>query len=89
MVGGRISRAAANARTANDPTKARIVEMDDTLLTVEEIAQLLRVSTKTVYRLLRRGEIPAHRIGHHWRFDRSEVTRWIFNQRVERVREEG
>lgn len=63
--------------------------MEDTLLTVEEIAQLLRVSTKTVYRLLRRGEIPAHRIGHHWRFDRAEITQWLFERRVGRLREAG
>jgi excisionase family DNA binding protein len=33
------------------------------LLTVREVAELLRVSTMTVYRLIRAGELPAKRVG--------------------------
>jgi excisionase family DNA binding protein len=46
-----------------------------TLLTSKEVAALLRVHPKQVYRLLKRG-LPAARVGDEWRFDREEVLRW-------------
>ncbi len=45
------------------------------LLTTEEVAQLLRVHPKHVYRLLKKG-LPARRVGSEWRFERSEVLAW-------------
>lgn len=45
------------------------------LLTTVEVASLLNVHPKHVYRLLRRG-LPARRIGGDWRYDRDEVLRW-------------
>jgi excisionase family DNA binding protein len=45
------------------------------LLTTREVAGLLRVHPKHVYRLLRRG-LPARRVGGEWRFDRDEVLVW-------------
>src|SRR5208283_3172516 len=42
------------------------------LLTTNEVARLLRVHPKHVYRLLKRG-LPAHRVGDEWRFDEDEV----------------
>ncbi len=49
--------------------------MDDQLLTTEEVAQVLRVHPKHVYRLLKRG-LPARRVGSEWRFSRAEVLAW-------------
>ena len=45
------------------------------LLTSREVADLLRVHPKQVYRLIRRG-LPARRVGAEWRFDRAEVMAW-------------
>lgn len=45
------------------------------LLTTEEVADLLRVHPKHVYRLLKKG-LPARRVGSEWRFDRAEVLAW-------------
>jgi len=45
------------------------------LLTSREVAGLLHVHPKQVYRLLRRG-LPARRVGSEWRFDRAEVLAW-------------
>ena len=49
----------------------------DNLLTVKEVAHLLRVSTQTLYKMLEQGSIPALRIGNQWRFDRQQVTEWL------------
>jgi excisionase family DNA binding protein len=45
------------------------------LLTTKEVAALLKVHPKHVYRLLKRG-LPAHRVGDEWRFDEQEVRRY-------------
>ena len=49
--------------------------MTDRMLTTDEVAELLRVHPKHVYRLLKKG-LPARRVGSEWRFDRVEVLRW-------------
>lgn len=46
-------------------------------LSVEEIADHLKISKETVYRWLERGKIPAHRVGKQWRFKPSEVDEWV------------
>jgi excisionase family DNA binding protein len=38
------------------------------ILTAAEVALFLRVPKSTVYKLVRLGQIPARRIGKHWRF---------------------
>jgi excisionase family DNA binding protein len=45
------------------------------MLRSAEVAALLRVHPKHVYRLLKRG-LPARRVGGEWRFDRGEVLAW-------------
>src|SRR5262245_5422147 len=45
------------------------------LLTTRDVARLLRVHPKHVYRLLKRG-LPARRVGDEWRFDEREVMAW-------------
>lgn len=46
------------------------------VLTVAEISRYLRVHPTTVYRLVRRGQIPAFRIGSDWRFNIEVIERW-------------
>jgi putative molybdopterin biosynthesis protein len=49
--------------------------MPDQLLTTAEVAEVLRVHPKHVYRLLRKG-LPARRVGSEWRFSRDDVLAW-------------
>lgn len=46
------------------------------LLVTDEVAALLQVHPKQVYRLLARG-LPGRRVGREWRFDREEVLAWV------------
>jgi putative molybdopterin biosynthesis protein len=51
--------------------------VQDELLTSAEVARLLRVHPKHLYRLLRQG-LPGRRVGRgHWRFRRDEVLAWL------------
>jgi putative molybdopterin biosynthesis protein len=54
---------------------ARTHETVDALLTTGDVARLLRVHPKHVYRLFRRG-LPGHRVGGQWRYSSQEVLRW-------------
>ena len=50
------------------------------ILTIEEVAKLLRVSERTVYEWAQKGTIPGGKIGTSWRFKRSDIERWIDEQ---------
>jgi excisionase family DNA binding protein len=47
------------------------------LMTVGEVADYLRVTEKTIYRLLERGRIPATKVGRQWRFDVRLIDKWL------------
>lgn len=47
-------------------------------MTVDEVANYLRVNEKTVYRLLDKGRIPAMKVGHKWRFRRESIDGWLY-----------
>lgn len=47
------------------------------LMTAQEVADCLRVTEKTIYRLLKEGKIPAIRVGNQWRFDEASISNWL------------
>jgi len=51
--------------------------MADEILTIREVAELLKINEKTAYRLAADGKIPGFKVGGSWRFDRQEITSWI------------
>ena len=44
---------------------------------LEEIAEHLGVSQDTIHRWIRMKDMPAHKAGKLWKFDVSEVNKWI------------
>ncbi len=50
------------------------------ILTVTEVARFLRVPKSTVYKLARLGELPASKIGKHWRFLRRDIHEWMHSR---------
>jgi excisionase family DNA binding protein len=46
-------------------------------LTVQEVAELMRVSTMTVYRLIKSGELPAVRVGRSFRVRDEDVDAYL------------
>jgi excisionase family DNA binding protein len=50
------------------------------IMTVREVSAYLHVHPSTIYRLLRRHEIPAFHIGSDWRFNIEEIDRWRLAQ---------
>lgn len=53
------------------------------LLTVAEVAELFRVSSMTVYRLIRNGELPAVRVGRSYRVREDDLQAYLQAQVVD------
>ncbi|MCX8038519.1 MAG: PTS sugar transporter subunit IIA [Candidatus Sumerlaeia bacterium] len=51
------------------------------VLTVREVADILKLHPRTITKMVRSGEIPAIRIGRVWRFEESVVLEW-FNRQI-------
>jgi excisionase family DNA binding protein len=51
-------------------------------LTPEEIASFLRVRPQTVWRLIRRGDLPAMKVGRVYLIPRADFDRWCRERRL-------
>ncbi|MDD3807092.1 MAG: PTS sugar transporter subunit IIA [Candidatus Marinimicrobia bacterium] len=61
----------------------------DEIMTLEEVADYLRVSDRTVYEWAQKGEIPGGKIGTSWRFKRSEIESWVNRRLTPRLSSES
>ena len=55
---------------------------DRGLLTVREVADAMRVSTMTVYRLIKAGELRAIRVGKHFRIKNGDLVAYLDSRTV-------
>lgn len=49
----------------------------DKLMTLQEVADYLRLSNDTVYRMANTGTISASKVGNQWRFRREDIDAWL------------
>ncbi|MBN2658483.1 MAG: PTS sugar transporter subunit IIA [Spirochaetales bacterium] len=49
----------------------------DTVMTLSEVASYLKLSEKTLLKMVRNGEIPCAKIANQWRFSRAMVDDWL------------
>ncbi len=47
------------------------------VMTVEEIAEYLRIPKSSVYKLAQEARIPCQKVGRHWRFHRETINEWL------------
>ena len=52
------------------------------VMTVKELSDYLRVHPSTVYKLLRRGDLPGFRIGTDWRFNAEMIDHWCLERNI-------
>jgi excisionase family DNA binding protein len=62
-------------------------DFGEPLLTVGEVASLMRVSNMTVYRLIKSGQLPALRVGKNYRIRRGDIERYLADRTVHVERE--
>jgi excisionase family DNA binding protein len=77
------ARRVAHARSADDKRSF------SPLIGVTELAALLGVDARHIYRLVAERRIPYIKWGHLLRFDPAEVRRWLDGNRVEPLTERG
>ena len=54
----------------------RFDEMKSKVLTVQEVSTYLRVHPSTIYRMLKKNQLPAFRVGSDWRFTVEAIDKW-------------
>jgi excisionase family DNA binding protein len=47
------------------------------VLTIDELAEYLKISKSTLYKLAQEGSIPSQKVGKHWRFHKDAVDEWL------------
>ncbi len=47
------------------------------LLTIDEVAQYLRVKRRTIYEWVKKGKIPAIKTVGQWRFKKDRIDAWL------------
>jgi excisionase family DNA binding protein len=50
------------------------------LVTVQEVADYLKMSPQTIYRFAQQGRIPALKVGNRWRFRPADIETWLQQQ---------
>ena len=55
--------------------------MSENFIDLEQVAKILRVSKRTVLRLLARKEIKGFKVGRAWRFAQSDIDAYVEQQR--------
>ena len=48
-----------------------------TVMTLNEVAEYLRIPRSTAYKLVQEGRIPGQKVGRQWRFHRQFVDEWL------------
>jgi len=63
-------------------------DKEEKLMTVKEVAEYLRLDEHTVYRMARKGEIPAYKVAGQWRFKKELLEKWLESQGVEKSKKQ-
>lgn len=54
-----------------------VLGVDDEILTIRELAALLKIGEKTAYTMAQSGELPGFKVRDQWRFRRADIDAWI------------
>jgi excisionase family DNA binding protein len=58
----------------------------DPVMTIDDLAEYLKLSKSSVYKLCQAGKIPGQKVGRHWRFHRDVIDTWLkAGERTERT----
>ena len=58
------------------------MKKDEEILTIGQVADFLKVTDRTIYRLAAAREIPAFKVGGSWRFRKADIDDWIALQAI-------
>jgi excisionase family DNA binding protein len=55
--------------------------LQNSVFTIGELAQYLKVAKSTLYKLAQEGAVPGHKVGRHWRFRKETIDHWLDQNR--------
>jgi excisionase family DNA binding protein len=58
-------------------------QMQDQVMTINDLAKHLKLSTSTLYKLCAEGKVPGQKVGRHWRFHRDVIDQWLRGKKQE------
>ena len=56
---------------------------EDEILTLKEVADYLKLTERTLYRLTQDGKLPGFKVGNSWRFRLRDIEAWIEDRKAE------
>jgi excisionase family DNA binding protein len=61
-----------------------MLEMNEepSFLTLEEVAATLRVSKRTIHRMIKQNKLPAFKVGGQWRIAQNRFKQWVHQKEV-------
>jgi excisionase family DNA binding protein len=62
---------------------------EDEILTLKEVADYLKLTERTLYRLTQDGKLPGFKVGNSWRFRLRDIDAWIEDRKAAARREGG
>lgn len=54
--------------------------MTSNVMTVDEVADYLKMKVVTIYKHAQEGKLPGFKVGSKWRFKKETIDRWIEDQ---------
>jgi len=54
-----------------------MADKEDSVLTITELSEYLKIPKSTLYRLAQDGRVPGQKVGKHWRFHRETIDCWL------------
>ena len=52
-------------------------QTQDAVMTIDDLARYLKLSTSTLYKLCAEGKVPGQKVGRHWRFRKELIDHWL------------
>lgn len=49
----------------------------ESVMTISDLAEYLKISKSTLYKLCAEQKVPGQKVGRHWRFRRETIDRWL------------
>lgn len=59
------------------------------LMTIKELAEYSQLEEYTIYKMARKGEIPAYKVAGRWRFKKEMIEEWLEQKLVSTSEKDG
>jgi excisionase family DNA binding protein len=65
------------ARFTGRAQETPMAEPSDNILTIDALAEYLKISRSTLYKLVQDGKLPGQKVGKRWRFHKEAIDEWL------------